>query len=382
MKSKLRTILFVLFAAHLTISCSSDGGNETIDIKDNEITFAFDKLAIIATNDEQIFQMDLNLESETVEETNLTKDFGVEIPYKIFTSDTHVSLLYRQGQKYSFITKRFEKKNVQMHDMLCGFESGQMEAAKSSTVVKDYLLIFTGSGDSFDELSVRSKHLPTGNCQKISFGQGYDFNFNQILYEEDQIVVSFTNISGQYTIAYIDLISGDVSTTTFDKYYSATLNEGMMHMLFYGQTGSIYEVYDPKDWSLVENKEFKSDLNFGYNGLVQTQMYQNKVLIDFQYPQPAPTGNGPGILNLNTGGYDLNAQILSNTKTDLQKKYNANIKIMTYMADLESETLVVGYEVADFKGNISGGLVMSNFEGEILKDISLPYAPLKIVLIE
>lgn len=111
-------------------------------------------------------------------------------------------------------------------------------------------------------------------------------------------------------------------------------------------------------------------------------MYQNKALIDFQYAQPAPQGNGPEILNLNTGEFDSNSQVLSKLKLDLEKKYEASIKISSYKADLESETLVDAFEVIDFDGNKTGGLVLSNFNGAMTKDLALPYAPYSFEFID
>lgn len=372
---KLRKYSFLGLILLFISACGGEDDNSFNEVPDPiEKTDPFDKIAALAVQATQIFQMDVNLKSETINETNLTKDYGVEMPYKIFTSNTHASFLYRRGgQIYSFKTKAFDDKSVEEHDIICGFESGSTEAALGSVIVKDYLLIFTGSGNSYDELSVRSKHIGTGNCQKISFGEGYDYNFDKILYEENQLIVSFTNRSGQYSISYIDLLSGEATTTTFERYYSATFQDGMLHILFYGDS-TLYQVYDPKDWSLIESKEFASYLNFGTNGLVETQMYQSEVLIDFQYAQPAPLGNGPRVLNLNTGEYGLGSQVLSTIKSDLNKKYNENINIISYKSDLESKTLVIAYEVG-FGENSTGGLLKSNFEGLLIKDLSLPYAP-------
>ena len=365
------------------ISCGDDSDGDIIREADPIVEDGpFDKVAVVAVSQDQIYQLDVSFKTKTVEETNLTKDYEVEMPDKIFTSDTRASFLYRQaGQDYSFKTKSFQNQNVEMHDRICGFESNNMEGAFGATVVEDYLLVFTGSGDSYDILSVWSKHLPTGNCQKITFGQGYDYDFNKILYEEDQLVVSFTDLSGQYSISYIDLFSGTSTTTSFDRYYSATLIDGMVHMLFYGDS-TIYEVYDPRDWSLMKNDEFSDYLNFGSNGLVSTQMYESKVLINFQYGQPGPVGEGPGTVNLMTGEFESMNQFLSQIKRELEIKYDANILITTYKADLETETLVVGYEVKGFDGSISGGLLLSDFEAIVDEDIALPYTPFSFEFVD
>ena len=163
----------------------------------------------------------------------------------------------------------------------------------------------------------------------------------------------------------------------FDDNFRATIRDNELHIFFYNGD---YEIYNADNLDLKRKSNLDLKFFSEYPGFFKTQFIGNEMLFKLLYAQPSPVSYGPATIDLTTGeiltGLDFN---LVAFWRELGGLLNASVGITTYSVDLKSNLVVVGFENTN-QNNKSGGVVYSNFDGEILKIVELEFIPDKIII--
>lgn len=342
------------------------------------------RVSILTNDGSSVYHLDVETLQEKVTEYNLTELNGVEANYQsIHFNNTQVSFVYNSHPNYSATLVDISNQSHQSFSFdMTSDKFEHFEGPIFAIVLNNWFLFFTQIGqEEFRDLAVHAIDHRTGEQKKLVFAKGVR-TYRNVDSEGDNLLVDFQNEDRERTMARINLSSGEVSTKDFGKSYFAAMNKDRVHV--FTCSPDIYEEYDLNDWSLIQSRETNSCTELNWTlGLNNIQFNGSEVLVHLQLSQPSPDPSSPGIFDLSSGEMIEGNVIITKLRYDIGDKYSqSGIKIETYAVDLKSKNIVVGYQREDPNGIVSGGLVFTDFTGEILKDIPLLRSPKKIIITE
>ena len=373
---------FQFICALLLFTGCQEGDGETIpNNSQNQDADIPSKVTVISEDQEAIYQIDVQTDKESLTEYNLTQTIGALPSYRSkYINGTQVSYVYKEAQEVKAVFKDVANQNSQSYDLTSKLDD-PYQGVNYGNAIEDYLLVFNRSGPKYEDLSVFATNVNNGSSRKITFGKGTSYS-STILYEGGWLVLKFNDLSGNDVLASINLESGEVNTKVFNGSYFAFLAGGQIHMV---SCNSKYEIYDVLDLSLMDSGSldvcnYLLDWTWR-SGLNKTQVDGNDLLVHMQPLQPSPDLTSPGVYDLTTGEMIEDKMILTSIRLELYKLYpQTYIKMNTYTVDLARKHIVIGYEKDDGNGVLSGGLIFTDFSGEILKEIILNRPPQEIII--
>jgi hypothetical protein len=350
----------------------------------NQKQFIPSQVSVISEDQNSIYQIDVKTEEEDLTENNLTNSIGAITTYRsMYVNGSQVGFIYQDGKTISALFKDVISQETQTHDLTSKLDD-PYNGINFGNSVEDYLLLFNRSGPDYMDLSVLALNVRNGTSRKITFGRGTSYS-SRILYENDWLLIKYTDANGKGALSAVNLASGIVNTKRSNDSYFAFLDKGQLHMLFC--TSDNYEIYDVSNLSLVENRSLEIcsaiiDWNWRL-GLNKSQVDGNHLLVDVKVPQPSPDAISPGVYDLSTGEMVEDQLISSTIRLELYDLYpQSSINLINYTVNLAKEQVVFGYQRQDSNGIVSGGLVFTNFNGDFLKDIPLIRPPKEIIITE
>ena len=357
--------IFILILSYLLVfSCSNDNEESTPDNKN------LPEVTVISSVNNILYQQDVNPNSENVTVTNLTDAFGVEINYLSFNIYKSLVSFYQRLTSNNFILQKNTTTNeLYVHTGLC-----KEPTETIIHVVSNYekILVFTIEFDSTKGLYVTYMWIfdrTSESCERIFIG---DFAFpsggDNFYIDDKNILIGFRDdLLYKNKIINIDLNSAQViASLEFENtYFSATVIEDKLAVLFYQQEN---KVYDKNTLEPIEDPRFYNLSSTAIPIFFKSEIHNNKLYFDVQLAQPSPAAYTPGYIDLSNNelylldGYDLMAKYTEiygygfnsfDNHTSYPKK---NIAVFGFTNNLDEH-----------------GLIYTNYEGEILKIIPLEH---------
>ena len=352
--------------------CSdSDSGNDSGDIFQKDLT-------IIAQDNSHLFQIDILNRASNITTTNLTETLGVKKDYNfIKQTGSLISFFTLNNNNYSVFQKNILTSEIYSNDQICTLDDRESKNIPAASNQK--LILFTTEWDNADTYNfLRIYDKETKNCVKLEINSGF-INGNSATFVNGEMVYATYRNAEKRVLIKINLLTNQIENELiFDSSFGATIRGEELHVFFLNKD---YKVYNTSNFDLISSNTLQSNFEIPF-GFFKTDFYNNEMLIDFLYPQPAPINQGPATVDLTTG------EIVRGENTllwDLRRKiladYQMDVSLLTYSVDLENNVVVCGYSL-NYYPNVpdSGGIVYSNFEGEILKLVEFEYVPIKVII--
>ncbi|NND15191.1 MAG: hypothetical protein HKN89_02560 [Eudoraea sp.] len=370
-------ILPVLCIYFLFLSCTNDDTPLQVDIAP---TIAHD-ITVISGSDTAVYEYNILQENDVVSMTNLTTTFGLSPSFTYLTTTTNKLTFYTNAlNSFDVFQKDIGNSNVRIFPDICDEMAGETHYIARNS---DENIIQIGEGLSTTsapdpEIFVKFYDPQLMSCQRVAAGNGFLASQRGLLIYEETLYMAYQDSeSDQYVLVKIDLESQErIADIRFDNPFTIAVNENLeLHFFF---DDSTYAIYDATSFELISESTFNDNSFLGSDGLFDTNFWDNGILVNISYPQPSEISTGPAVMDLESG--DLvrgNDSFLFEVRDKLITELGYEIFFTTYEVNLQTGAVVCGFLRA---GQGVGGVVYTNFNGEILKVVEVEGIPGKIVL--
>ncbi|MDH3699608.1 MAG: hypothetical protein OEQ81_13160 [Flavobacteriaceae bacterium] len=374
MKSK---ILPLFFATFFTFSCTSD---DMPPQQETDVPIAHD-ISVVSISDTAIYEYNILRSDNTVIGTDLTATYGLSPAFTYLNTTANKLTFYTTASNsFDIFQKEIGNSNIQVYDDICDRSADETHyfAGNSDEKIVQIGVGASTTGAPGPELFVKFFDPQTLNCKKVAVGNGYLASQQGALIYEESLYMAYQDFETDlYVLAIIDLAteerSGDIR---FEMPYTIAIKEGTeLHTFFQDDT---YEVYDANSYALLSEGVLMDNGVLGAEGLLDTVFRDDGILVFIPYQQPSEISSGPAVMDLKTG--DLiqgNDTYLFDLRRALIDDLGYEIFFTSFTVNLETNAIVCGFLRA---GEVKGGVVYTNFDGDILKLVEIEGIPLEIVL--
>jgi len=376
----------ILLSLFVLGSCESDDENGEINLITQipEID-----VSVISSDNTDIFQVDVNFGEEDFSRFNLTQeldlnnlfdDFDLNIDKTTITYGSSLGLNTQTGYKnLSTGNSGAISSYCLVEDSMDEIRQVQFASGSESTL---FFVYGVATANAFDTFFVRIFDKTTESCSELPVSENRTSLVQSYLVHENILALQYTDTETQLPeITCIDLMTKErINTFTLENTFrNATMWDGLLYVF---NTDNTFSILDLDSSEVVEGGSFNISILLGYDdGLFKTVFAQSQMLYDLVYPQPSAISSGPAVYDFDTGG-TINGDdfFLLTLLENAEQELNGFLVATTYVVDLESETVLLGYRRDDNLG--SGGIIYSNFSGDILDIVSLAQSPEEIIFRE
>ena len=368
MKKNLRILLLGL----VIVACSSDSQAEGEE-EQKDLPF---EVTVIYSEEEHEFQLDVHKNGTMAAPIDLTNELGLPSGPYIKILDDLVTYSTRIPET-SFWQKNMTTNEILVEAPFCtalgtqqsNFVSNSLNYSVALIVIGDY----TGEGwDSYANVY----SYQDDECHYISLGLG-EFT-GAAIYNETLLVLGRGATGGNTKIDFVDLGTMQVYDSLDKEFYYATVIDGLLYLF---TSPSVYEVRNLATLELQTTVNMEFSLNLGTK-FFDPNRAGTKIEFQVGYPQPSPIANGPGIFDISSGDAIRNNLVLFDVRQNLLEQVDDfNGTLPTYALDVANEIIVVGFSRTNPSGTSDlGGIVFTDFEGNIMDVVELEHVPRNIVI--
>ncbi len=368
--------LFQYFLIVILISnCSSDGTDNSTD---NGTNNSMPNISALAVKNNETYQLNVSQNGNQVDEINLSTTLGLpEYISKVDVTDKLVTFYHKIGNNVDVYQKNLQTNETFTSESICKEDDESILAVFNSKNKFIALSIkYLANNDAENCAKILDKN--TGICNSIYLSNGYFSSFYGICMNENAYITLSENNIG--TLYNIDLDNNLIETELeIDPYYFATAVNNKLYFFYNGQILTL----DPNTLETTSTSTFgqyiyPTNLSVNNSRWFKTQLIGNEMLVYLTYPQPSQFSHGPATLDITTGEYIEANTFLFNVVQNFNEAHTTGIGIYCYETDLQSRIVYCGYQNNDGSG--TGGIIKTNFNGEILGFVELDYVPYRLIL--
>ena len=374
MKTK---ILPLFLASILIVSCSTDD----VPTREDVATQILHDITVVTSSNTAIYEYNIYRTDEVVNSTDLTAAYGLSPAFSYLNTTANKLTFYTAASNsFDIFQKEIGNSNIRVFDDICDEaldETHYFARNSDEKIVQLGVGISTTSAPG-PELFVKFFDPISLGCTRIPVGNGFLASQRGALIFEEKLYMAYQDFeSDLYVLAQIDLTTEErLGDIRFEKPFTIAIKEGTeLHAFF---EDDAYEVYDANSLALL-NEGFLNDGGvLGGEGLLDTNFRDDEILVFISYQQPSEISTGPAVMDLNTG--DLiqgNDSFLFDLRRLLIDDLQYEIFFTSFAVKLETGAVVCGFLRA---GQQKGGIVYTNFDGDILKVVEVEGIPEQIVL--
>lgn len=380
----LRTIILLML---ICISCSDSNNNQ--DNENPDTAFIGPDVTVLARFNDQIFQYDVLNNGNTVNKTNLSNEFGPGFGSFITIDESYplISFFEINANNYIVYQKNLESSEIRIRQEICPLnnEAGASRVFAVSSINK--LILFSQIlTQEFNTIRAFAHILDTSSEQ-----------CTEVLLRNGQFTENGTGLSRRFWVQgeslYLLFIDSDIDkevilkinlTTSsiersieFDRFRSvrATIWDNQLHVFFGdGQ----YDIYDTTTFGLLSSGTLPYRFSHPL-GFFETSFDGDEMYIDISYPQPSPIGRGPAAVDLSSGELTKGSNLFFfDIRSDLNEVLQRPVSVVSlYKVDLENNVIVLAFWNDD--QSQSGGILFTDFEGNLNKIVELDARPERII---
>ena len=373
-----RKIAFTLLAGALLFACSNDddagAGADSANQVSHDIT-------VVASSQTAIYQHDIPRESDQASTVNLTTTYGLDPGFNFVQSSDNLLTFYtRTAQSFDVLQKPILFNQAESFPDICQEEDDETHFLGRNSDSKIFIIGvgLSTTGDPGPELFVKFFDRVSRTCTRIPVGHGFLSSNRGTMVVGDNLYLAYQDFeSSQYVLVEVDLNSeqraGDIR---FDTPWTAAIDEGIAKHFFFDD--DTYEVYDALTDELVSSTTLNDNGVLGGEGILDTMFWEEGLLVIISYPQPSAITLGPAVMDLTSGELvQGNDSFLFEVRDELTDILEYDNFFVSYGIDLPTGAVVAGFVRA---GREEGGIVYTNFNGDILKVVEFSGIPERIVL--
>ena len=373
-----RKTLLTLITCVVLFACSNDDSEEgDIDVS----TQVAHDITVIASSQTAIYQHDNLKGSDQVSTVNLTATYGLDPGFDfVQTTDNLLTFYTRAAESFDVLQKPMLFNTAESFPDICQEGDGETHFLGRNSDSKIFIIGvgLSTTGDPGPELFVKFFDRVSRTCTRIPVGHGFLSSTRGALVVDEFLYLAYQDFeSSQYVLVEIDLLneerSGDLR---FDNPWTAAIDPGVSKHFFFED--NTYEVYDAITDELVSATTLDDSGVLGREGILSTEFWENGLFVIISYPQPSAITLGPAVMDLTSGDLTQgNDSFLFNVRDQLTAMLGYDNFFVSYGVNLRTGAVVAGFVRA---GREEGGIVYTNFAGDILKVIEFTGIPEQIVL--
>ena len=355
------------------LSCNND---DPLPEPVNEVVLP--NFTALAIKNEQVFQLDVTAGGNTVEENNLTAEIGVPQDFaQLDVSGSLITFFEVIFNNFSVYQKDLDTNAVFSSGVICELDAGESRFFSLNSTEK--FLLFSVDPNGCDPLQNNLNILDkeTGDCVKFALDNSFNCNSNvSALVDGETAYISQLTATGEALLKKLDLNTLEVTAEiSIAGDFKATINGDTLYVF----TPTSLITYNKADLSFVNATNLNTSLGGQVDGWFKTDFDENIMVFDIRYPQPSAIEQGPALFNLESGEIVAGeGSFLFNLQAKLGDELQNDVLFTAYTVDLSDTTILVAYKTS---GSLDdGGIVKTNFEGEILTRITLDYEVQRIIL--
>lgn len=373
-----REFALALLACALLFACSNDDSNAGAEDISTQVSH---DITVVASSQTAIYQHDIPRDSDQATSVDLTSTFGLNPGFDfVQASENQLTFYTRAVESFDVLQKPILLNLAESFPDICVEEDDETHFLGRNSNSK-IVIIGVGSsttGNPGPELFVKFFDRVSRTCTRMPVGNGFLSSQRGTQMVGNNLYLAYQDFeSSQYVLVEIDLENeerrGDIR---FDEPWTAAIDDGVAkHFFFDDET---YEVYDAQTDELIAASTLDDKGVLGSEGILNTSFWENGLLVIISYPQPSAITLGPAVMDLSDGELTRgNDSFLFDVRDELTNLLGYDNFFVSYGVDLRSGTVVAGFVRAGLE---EGGIVYTNFNGDILKVVEFMGIPEQIVL--
>jgi len=373
-----RNIALILIAGTLLFACTNDdGAGDQMDIS----TQVSHDITVVANTQAAIYQHDISRDSDVATSINLTETFGLNPGISYLQTTTNLLTFYTNAaESFDVLQKPILFNQAESFPDICEELDGETHFVARNSDSKIFIIGvgLSTTGDPGPELFVKFFDRVSRTCVRIPVGHGFLSSQRGVAVIDEMLYLAYQDFtSSEYVLAQIDLDSEQrLGDLRFDQPWTVAINAGMEIHFFLEDDG--YEIYDAVSYDLISSSSLEDNAVLGGEGILETNFWDNGIVVIISYQQPSIISLGPAVLDLQTGNLKQGDDtFLFDVRDVLNQALGYDIFFTTYEVNLRTGAVVAGFARS---GREEGGIVYTNFEGDILKVTEFVGIPGPIVL--
>lgn len=357
-------LIFLLLGA-----CSKEDGIEVEDIDRPNID-----VTLVGEDSERVYQYNYNSESEISVQSDLTQELGLGSSYLTLRQEGDLLSFYIFASgNFSLIQKNVAtgSSSVKANFYTANSERNILWGTNDEKNI--YLGFFEPQGTS--NFGVLTIDITSGEQQQLIIEDDIQISY-QPIYHMGKLVLTYLDALGTYKVAVVDTSTNTVmERLDFGELVPNVFVNGTGDVVILksdsGQDYS-YTVYDATTFMPLQEEEFSLTRYFD-PGFITARLIGQKLFYYSLYVQPAEVRFGPACFDLSASNETLvdMERIVRQVEAEGEK----SIQLLSQGIDEQSRTYLVGYVTLNDSANLEGGALIISFEGELIKDIELPFVP-------
>ena len=374
-----RKIILTIIAAALLLACSNDD-SEGGDSQDISTQVAHD-ITVVASSQTAIYQHDIPLDSDQVSSVNLTTTYGLDPGFDyVATTNSLLTFYTRTIQSFDVLQKPILFNQTESFTDICQEADDETHYFARNSDSKIFIVGegTSTTGEPGPELFVKFFDRVSRTCTRIPVGHGFLARQRGALVVGENLYMAYQDFeTSQYILAEIDLVNEQLGgDLRFDTSWTAAIDQGVAKHVFLDDNG--YEVYDCLTDEQLSSATLEDNAVLGQEGILSTNFWGNGLLVIISYPQPSAITLGPAVMDLSSGELvQGNDSFLFDARDELTNMLGYDNFFVSYGVNLRTGAVVAGFVRA---GREEGGIVYTNFNGDILKVVEFEGIPEQIVL--
>lgn len=367
MKKYKGIVIILCFSFFISCSKNDAGADEKVIVQ--PISFI-----AIGENEERVFQFVFDSKAENQEQTDLTAELGVNTTYLTLREDGNVLSFY------SFASGKFSlaQKNVQTGatTLIADFytETNERSILWGSNDEKSIFLgFFEGVGSS--NFRVLTVEIASGTSVELIIEDNIKTSY-QPIYHQGKLLLTYLDASNNYNISVIDVATNSIQKKLeFGKRIpNVLLNDFGDIVILKSEQGENYSYVIYDSVTLESNTEVDFALRRYFDpGVLSARLIENKLLYYSLYVQPASIKFGPAFFD-----FETNTETLLDIERlvfDFEVEKGQSIQLISQGYNEANEAFLVGYANLNDNAVIDGGVLIISYEGKLIENVALPFAP-------
>lgn len=358
-------VLLVMLAA-----CSTDGIEEN-----NAQSREFPNFIVIGQNADNVYEFNYTSSSDTGETINLTQEAGIKIQYITLRQTGELLTFYSfLDGNFSAIQRNITTGEIQFFPNFYTVDDKRSILWGVNSEEKIFLGFYSPRGTS--NLNLLAIDPKLGTQIDIFLENDVQQSFFP-LYHSGKLFLTLLDTSNKYSVFVIDAANNSIiERLDFgDSKPSLAIDNAGNVAIIEGGSGanSVLSTYDFDTLEKLEGLQFSLGRSFKA-GVLEAEIYDNTLFYTHLFGQPSPITFGPAFYDFTTGENSI-INMISIVST-FEQQNQVNIELISWGFDSATENYLIGYGITGPGiAMLEGGVLVISLDGNLIQEISLPFAP-------
>lgn len=374
--------LLTFFSCIMILGCTKPVDNSQIEATYNDSHPSEETTKVLPFNvtvlsfvDRKEFQIDISKERVVSAPINLTEEMGLPDGISPTITENLITYSSKFPEPSSFWSKNIKTGKIDVKVPFCNRLDGESTTyITNSSKYNISISTIGGYKDNGYDTYVKVYDSSKNDCDYIPLGIG--LYSSATIYGDNLVVLGRSEQNIFSKLLFVDLNKKEVYNVRETRLSFATVFEKNIYL--FASDGTL-EIRDLKTWEVKDIIKFPNYAGYGER-LFKTAFTDNRMEYRFPYAQPSQFAYGPIIYDFENG-QSIGDNILWKVRSKLiEKSPSFNGVFTDYEVDLEKELILIGYGKSENEGPTTGGVLLANFQAEILDYIDLDYLPRNVII--